>query len=336
MKKRLFAALIAVVMIVSVLPFTVSAAAADHGVKVELVKASDSTMRLDFYYKSGTELPKSQMIHLKYDTNVLYPVMNGRDVTANLKNLSTNWAKNMTSNNYVTPELPEWEGFGVASPSEVILYGIVQDGIGYFIWKVEETEAESMAEVVAMSDYTLISSLTLGVREGVDFNNFPAEAISFSDPKEDFAVTSAQQIVDVWTKDGKEYQYGPRTGEGTLPAPEFVAGEGVKFAGSEPEVPEAVSVAAAAEVADGKLVATATVNNTFKAGTNGLVIVAAYTADGLVKVASKPVALTEVGTESATLTLDDYADVTEVKAFYWDGYANRTPLCASDVAPVAQ
>ena len=79
MKKKLLSILLVICMLCTLLPMSVLAATpADNAIKLELVKdtttfSSKEVLRVDFMYKSGTDIPKDQKVYLKYDATKLYP-----------------------------------------------------------------------------------------------------------------------------------------------------------------------------------------------------------------------------------------------------------------------
>lgn len=178
MRKRFLAILLACMMVVGMFPTTALAAgtAENNAVKVELVKDSTTfsgkeVLRVDFYAKSGTDTPNNQMVYLKYDATKLAQLSNsdGSDVSSYLTNFSINFGDSLSANNYVTA------GFG-GGIAEVMVYAVVKENAGYICWKVTEKGNPN-----PFADYTHISSIFFGLKEGTTFDALPSDAIDYYD-----------------------------------------------------------------------------------------------------------------------------------------------------------
>lgn len=233
MKKRVLAILLVCMMVVGLLPTTALAAgtAANNAVKVELVKDSTTfsgkeVLRVDFYAISGSDVPDNHMVYLKYDAEKLYPVAqaNGKDASSILTasdSFSQERASIFTKNNYVTPG-----EFG-DTPSEVVLYTIIKDGTGYICWKVTEK-----GDVKAFTDYTHISSIFFGLKDGTKFDALPSNIIGYSDPKEDGSITAASVAAQITVNGGGsdnvfDYKKKDGSADTMTVTPTINAGEGV-------------------------------------------------------------------------------------------------------------
>lgn len=107
MKKRILSILLAFVMVVGLLPATALAAAEGNAIKLELVKdtttfAGKEVLRMDFYAKTGTDIPNNHMVCLKYDASKLAPLAQatGADASSYATNISNDMASAFTKNNY--------------------------------------------------------------------------------------------------------------------------------------------------------------------------------------------------------------------------------------------
>ena len=178
MRKRFLAILLVCMMVVGMLPTTALAAgtAENNTVKVELVKDSTTfsgkeVLRVDFYAKSGTDTPDNHMVYLKYDASKLYPVLvNGNDGTTQATDFSVSKSAYFTKNNY------SYNDGIIDNPSEVMFYTIIKNGSGYICWKVTEPSGTP-----AFADYTHISSIFFGLKEGTTFDALPSDAIDYYD-----------------------------------------------------------------------------------------------------------------------------------------------------------
>lgn len=235
MKKRFLAILLAATMVFAMMPTMAFAAAADHAVKMVLVKDNTTftgkeVLRVDFMYKSGTDTPMNQMVYLKVDEAVmgLLNANNGNAVTAAiLSSFSTNRATAITKNNFEF----ESEELGMTATSEAIAYCVSNGGNTYLCWKI--TETKDATDVPALSDFSRISSMFFGLKDGVEFDAIPASAIKYSSPAEDYAITSGAQAVQITANGGAvNLEYNKRDGSADTmtTAPVIVAGDGVTFA----------------------------------------------------------------------------------------------------------
>ena len=233
MKKRILSILLAFVMVVGLLPATALAAAEDNAIKLELVRdtttfAGKEVLRMDFYAKTGTDTPDNHMVYLKYDASKLYPAAqgNGADASSAATNFSVNKSSTFTKNNFAKDD-----GFGGTEASEVMFYTIIKDGYGYICWKVTEpTDAPAFAE------FTHISSIFFGLKEGVSFDAIPRDAIGYSDPAVDGSITSASSAAEITVNGGgagNVFKYKDKNGTDTMTvAPAVTAGKGVTIAKS--------------------------------------------------------------------------------------------------------
>ena len=238
--KKILAVLLAALMAASMLPTFAFAAAGEHSIRLEAIKDAESfpgkeVLRLDFLYKSGTELPQDQMVYLKFDANVLTPLLQakGEDAGALMTDFSANRSAGLTKNPFTADD-----GFGGTIQSEVMLYPLIAGGFGYYCWKVTEP-----AGTPAFGSYTRVSSVFFGLNEGVRFDAIPGNAITFSDPKTDGGLTAATQAALITAND-TPYEYLKKNGTDTMTAaPVIAAGSGVTFGKAlpreeKPEKPE--------------------------------------------------------------------------------------------------
>ena len=226
-KSRILAMFIVFCMVLTLIPMNAVAASGDgHAIQIELSKdtttfKNNDVLHVDFKYKSGTNVPVAQSIYLKYDATKLYPVAaaRGTDASAVADNFSVDRGGIFTKNNY------EIDGeFGTES-SEVKFYTIIKDGYGYINWVVTEPQGTS-----AFSDFTHISSMFFGLKEGVTFDALPKDAIKLATVTDDKAVTAQVQSISIST--GTDTLVYGSKGTDTLDvdlANLFVAGKGVTF-----------------------------------------------------------------------------------------------------------
>lgn len=226
-KSRILAMFIVFCMVLTLIPMNAVAASGDgHAIQIELSKdtttfKNNDVLHVDFKYKSGTNVPVAQSIYLKYDATKLYPVAaaRGTDASAVADNFSVDRGGIFTKNNY------EIDGeFGTES-SEVKFYTIIKDGYGYINWVVTEPQGTS-----AFSDFTHISSIFFGLKEGVTFDALPKDAIKLATVTDDKAVTAQVQSISIST--GTDTLVYGSKGTDTLDvdlANLFVAGKGVTF-----------------------------------------------------------------------------------------------------------
>ena len=237
MKKKLLSILLAFCMICSFLPATALAATpADNQIKLELVKDSTTfsgkdVLRVDFKYKSGTDIPNNQMVYLKYDANKMYPAAatNGKDASV----LATDFSKAGLANTFTANNYAYNNGFA-DTPSEVMLYTIITSGKGYICWKVTEP-----TDTPAFADFTRISSIFFGLKDGVAFDKLPKDIIKLATVAEDYTVTAQSNSISITVNGGEALMYGSETASNNLTVnlgELFVAGAGVTFA--EPAKPE--------------------------------------------------------------------------------------------------
>ena len=239
MKKKLLSTLLVICMLCTLLPMSVLAATpAENEIKLELVKDSTTftgkdVLRVDFKYKSGTDIPNNQMVYLKYDANKLYPAAqgNGADASSAATNFSTNKSNTFTKNNFAKDD-----GFGGSENSEVMLYTIIKGGFGYVCWKVTEPN-----DTPAFADFTRISSIFFGLKDGVTFDKLPKDIIKLATPADDKGVTAQTNIISITVNGGGKdgaLMYGSETASNNNLNVDldklFVAGDGVKFASSTP------------------------------------------------------------------------------------------------------
>ena len=269
MKKKLLSILLAFCMICSFLPATALAATpADNQIKLELVKDSTTfsgkdVLRVDFMYKSGTDTPNNQMIYLKFNADKLAPLytVDGSDVSSNLTSFSINYGDSLTKNNYVTT------GFG-GGASEVMLYALVSGSNGYMCWKVTEK-----GNPPAFADFTRISSIFFGLKDGTTFDQLPKDIIRLGTPAEDNSVTAQSLSIEFTVNGSEPLKYNSKNAtENNLTVDLdklFVAGDGVTFAEpAKPELKGSVTIDNTNPKFGDKLTATPTLNyNGATAGT---------------------------------------------------------------------
>ena len=244
MKKKLLSILLAICMLCTLLPMSVLAATpAENEIKLELVKDSTTfpgkdVLRVDFKYKSGTDIPNNQMVYLKYDANKLYPAAqgNGADASSAATNFSINKSNTFTKNNFAKDD-----GFGGSENSEVMLYTIIKGGFGYVCWKVTEPN-----DTPAFADFTRISSIFFGLKDGVNFDKLPKDIIKLATVAEDYTVTAQSNSISITVNGGEALMYGNKTASNNNLTVDldklFVAGDGVKFASSTPATLTGISV----------------------------------------------------------------------------------------------
>lgn len=247
MKKKLLSILLAICMLCTLLPMSVLAATpAENEIKLELVKDSTTfpgkdVLRVDFKYKSGTDIPNNQMVYLKYDANKLYPAAqgNGADASSAATNFSINKSNTFTKNNFAKDD-----GFGGSENSEVMLYTIIKGGFGYVCWKVTEPN-----DTPAFADFTRISSIFFGLKGGVNFDKLPKDIIKLATVAEDYTVTAQSNSISITVNGGGKdgaLMYGNKTASNNNLTVDlgklFVAGDGVKFASSTPATLTGISV----------------------------------------------------------------------------------------------
>ena len=236
MKKKLLSILLAICMLCTLLPMSVLAATpAENEIKLELVKDSTTfpgkdVLRVDFKYKSGTDIPNNQMVYLKYDANKMYPAAatNGKDASV----LATDFSKAGLANTFTANNYAYNNGFA-DTPSEVMLYTIITSGKGYICWKVTEP-----TDTPAFADFTRISSIFFGLKDGVTFDKLPKDIIKLATVAEDYTVTAQSNSISITVNGGEALMYGNKTAENNNLTVDlgklFVAGDGVKFASSTP------------------------------------------------------------------------------------------------------
>ena len=231
MRKRFLAILLVCMMVVGMLPTTALAAgtAENNSVKVELVKDSTTfsgkeVLRVDFYAISGTDTPDNHMVYLKYDATKMYPAAqgNGADASSAATNFSLNKSSVFTKNNYAKDD-----GFGGKENSEVMLYTVIKGNSGYICWKVTEPSGTP-----AFADYTHISSIFFGLKEGTSFDALPSNIIGYSDPKDDDSITAASVAAEITVNGGGEgnvfvYKKDDGSADTMTVTPTINAGEGV-------------------------------------------------------------------------------------------------------------
>lgn len=236
MKKRILSILLAFVMVVGLLPATALAAAKDNAIKLELVKdtttfADKEVLRMDFYYKSGSDTPNDQMVYLKANeaSLSLLNANSGNAASATiLSDFSVNRSAAITKNNY-TFHSSEME---MNVNSEAILYCVSKGGYTYIGWKI--TENKDASDVPAFADFTRISSIFFGLKEGVTFDAIPGDAIGYSDPAADGSITSASAATTITVNGGgtgNVFKYKDKNGTDTMTvAPAVTAGDDVTIA----------------------------------------------------------------------------------------------------------
>ena len=238
MKKKLLSILLAICMLCTLLPMSVLAATpAENEIKLELVKDSTTfpgkdVLRVDFYAKSGTDVPDNHMVYLKYDAKKLAPLSaeTADDVSEYCTNFSENNSSALTANPYTIKV-----GMGKKT-SEVMLYTIIKEGKGYICWKVTEPTGTP-----AFADFTRISSIFFGLKGGVTFDKLPKDIIKLATVAEDYTVTAQSNSISITVNGGGKdgaLMYGNKTASNNNLTVDldklFVAGDGVKFASSTP------------------------------------------------------------------------------------------------------
>ena len=235
MKKKLLSILLAICMLCTLLPMSVLAATpAENEIKLELVKDSTTfpgkdVLRVDFYAKSGTDVPDNHMVYLKYDAKKLAPLSaeTADDVSEYCTNFSENNSSALTANPYTIKV-----GMGKKT-SEVMLYTIIKEGKGYICWKVTEPTGTP-----AFADFTRISSIFFGLKDGVTFDKLPKDIIKLATVAEDYTVTAQSNSISITVNGGEALMYGNKTASNNNLTVDlgklFVAGDGVKFASSTP------------------------------------------------------------------------------------------------------
>ena len=246
MKKKLLSILLAICMLCTLLPMSVLAATpAENEIKLELVKDSTTfpgkdVLRVDFYAKSGTDVPDNHMVYLKYDAKKLAPLSaeTADDVSEYCTNFSENNSSALTANPYTIKV-----GMGKKT-SEVMLYTIIKEGKGYICWKVTEPTGTP-----AFADFTRISSIFFGLKGGVTFDNLPKDIIKLATVAEDYTVTAQSNSISITVNGGGKdgaLMYGNKTASNNNLTVDldklFVAGDGVKFASSTPATLTGISV----------------------------------------------------------------------------------------------
>lgn len=229
--KKLISILLTAILLINIFPLGIFAVAEDHEVKLELVKDSTTfsgknVLRVDFMYKSGSADVAAQIINLRYDATILVPLAQatGADASAYATDFSTSMTAAFTKNNYQLVVSDPILG-DTTEISDVKLYTIIKDDIGYICWSVTEPTGTP-----AFSDFTRIGSIFFGLKNDTSFSEFPKEAIAYSDVSTDKAVTNLTCSVEV--SDGTTtYKWGEETtGENVLSvAPIIVTGEGVTY-----------------------------------------------------------------------------------------------------------
>ena len=243
MKKKLLSILLAICMLCTLLPMSVLAATpAENEIKLELVKDSTTfpgkdVLRVDFYAKSGTDVPDNHMVYLKYDAKKLAPLSaeTADDVSEYCTNFSENNSSALTANPYTIKV-----GMGKKT-SEVMLYTIIKEGKGYICWKVTEPTGTP-----AFADFTRISSIFFGLKGGVNFDKLPKDIIKLATVAEDYTVTAQSNSISITVNGGEALRYGNKTASNNNLTVDlgklFVAGDGVKFASSTPATLTGISV----------------------------------------------------------------------------------------------
>ena len=243
MKKKLLSILLAICMLCTLLPMSVLAATpAENEIKLELVKDSTTfpgkdVLRVDFYAKSGTDVPDNHMVYLKYDAKKLAPLSaeTADDVSEYCTNFSENNSSALTANPYTIKA-----GMGKKT-SEVMLYTIIKEGKGYICWKVTEPTGTP-----AFADFTRISSIFFGLKGGVNFDKLPKDIIKLATVADDYTVTAQSNSISITVNGGEALRYGNKTASNNNLTVDldklFVAGDGVKFASSTPATLTGISV----------------------------------------------------------------------------------------------
>ena len=239
MKKRILSILLVLVMAVGLLPATALAAAADNQIKLELVKdittfTGKEVLRVDFYAKSGTDVPNNHMVYLKVNETYL-SLLNGNSGNPASATLLSNFSQSRTAfakNNYKYYDADEETDVD----SEVVFYCLSKDGNTYICWKVTEK-----GNPPAFENFTRISSIFFGLKDGTTFDALPKDAIAYSDPKVDSPITAASVAAEININGGggaNTLVYLPKDGGANTmtAAPTFVAEEGVTLV--EPPKPD--------------------------------------------------------------------------------------------------
>lgn len=242
MRKRFLAILLVCMMVVGMLPTTALAAgtASNNAVKVDLVKDSTTfsgkeVLRVDFYAISGTDTPDNHMVYLKYDATKMYPAAqgNGADASSVATDFSVNKSSVFTKNNYAKDD-----GFGGKENSEVMLYTVIKENSGYICWKVTEPSGTP-----AFADYTHISSIFFGLKEGTTFDALPSDAIDYHNPQTDTTIACANAVEITVNGGGEENVFIWKNKDGKTDTmtvtPTINAGEGVTIV--KPEYSGSVS-----------------------------------------------------------------------------------------------
>lgn len=220
--KKILSWLLVCVMVVGMLPVASFAAAADHNIKMVLskdnVKFGKEVLRVDFTYESNTATVGSLEVWLKFDASKVAPLTaKGADASAAIGTNMKDLAKNMAVNGYVYDD-PVWG----ETDSELVYALAIRDAVGYIDWGVTLPDGTPSFE-----DYTVVASAYFALKDGVDYTDFPKNAIQFATTA-DAAVTAQTYVA--YVSDGTNmYYYGSAFDNG-LAAPVIVAGDGVTFA----------------------------------------------------------------------------------------------------------
>lgn len=222
MKKHLLPLLLAICMLCTALALGATAATpADHAIQFRLAKETvggTALLRVDFYAKTGADIPSSHMVYLRYDAAKLFPAKaaDGTDAGALANNFSVNNAASLTNNNYAS--------------SEVMLYTAINGTKGYIGWKVTVP-----AKTKAFTSFTRLSSVYFGLKGGASFDALSRNVITLSTPAADKSVTAQTCSVSIVVNDTEMLKYGSETaGLNNLTVDEsnlLVAGSGVTFEG---------------------------------------------------------------------------------------------------------
>ena len=237
MKKKLLSLLLVICMLCTLLPMSVLAAPADNAIQLKLVKdgitfPGKEVLRVDFMYKSGTDKPKDQGIYLKADATKL-DIFNANTSKAAsdtmLNSFSNNKSSALTRNNYKYDHPDEGP-----LDAEIILYPYKTSGKLYLFWKVTEP-----TDTPAFADFTHISSIFFGLKDGVTFDQLPKDIIKLGTPGEDKGVTNQTLSIEFTVNGSEPLKYNSENAtENNLTVDLdklFVAGEDVTFA--EPAKP---------------------------------------------------------------------------------------------------
>ena len=240
MKKKLLSVFLAFCMICSFLPATALAATpADNQIKLELVKdrttfSGKDVLRVDFKYKSGTDKPDNQAIYLKVDAAKLdiINVNSGNPAKdAVLATFDVDRSSVLVKNPYVYYD----DALEANVNSEQIVYARKVGDVLYLQWKVTEKGTPP-----AFADFTCISSIFFGLKDGITFDQLPKDIIKLATVAEDSTVTAQTNSIAVTVNGSTTMMYGSKdTSLNTLTVDLdklFVPGEGVTFA--EPAKPE--------------------------------------------------------------------------------------------------